>query len=172
MNQDIKVTSQKLIQLASKRFVTHTKEKPSALISGVIHDLYPNQDNMVVQALSLENSIAYLIDKINRDQAENESEFIKIGQLSLFGADEHKIPKQLMPKPVLDVREWMDMRSRIERENANELRKATAAQEIKADKFEHWNMQVERVYQGVINNNMNPAEVTYEEAIKMSETIQ
>lgn len=172
INNEIKVTSEELIKLACKRFTTHATEKPDALLAEVIHDLYPNQDSMIIRSASLENSTANLIDKINRKAAEYENEFIKIGQLSLFGADEHKVPKQLMPKPVFEVREWMAMRSRIEQENLAELRKAVDAQERKADKFAYWNIQVERVYQGVIENNLNPNEVTYEEAVKMSETIQ
>jgi hypothetical protein len=173
MNVDIQITAEDLVRAAVKRYVLKPAD-PEMLLAETIRDLFPSTNGEVVRNKALENSVLRGIEKTDRERHANESAFLLVGQMSLFGdlIPEHKIPEQLLSKSVRETQEWMETRARIEQENAEELRRAAAAQERKAEQFRRWLAAVNSVYQAILEAGLNPETLTYAQAIQQAETLQ
>ena len=174
MNTDITITVDQLIHAALKRYALNQTIDTEILLAQTINDLYPNGNGETVRAKVLINSLTEAIEKAQRKAAAHENAFAQIAQMALPGIliPEHKIPKQLLPRSVAEVKEWSENRAAIERENADELRRAAKSQERKAEKFENWSKAVDAVYQAILDMGLDPESVTYEEAIKKAETFR
>lgn len=172
MKTGIQITAEQLVREALHAYKTDHAD-PDVLIGKTIARLYPNADGVTVRAIALTNSVTEGIAKLERQAAASESEFYLAGQMSLLGEiiPEHKVPKGLMSKPASEMDDWMRDRAAIERENAQELRRAADAQERKAKRFEHWSEVVHRVCVILNENGINPAEVSYAEALKKAEAV-
>lgn len=172
MNSDIKITAEQLVKESLQSYKTDHSE-PAVLVANTIQRLFPNSDSVTVRCMAIENSVEEGILKLERQAAATESEFRQCGQMSLLGEliPEHKVPVGLINKSTAEMDEWMANRAAIERENADELRRAAEQQERKAMRYEQWSEAVHKVAITLIDNGLNPAEISYAEALAKAETI-
>jgi hypothetical protein len=168
----IRITAEQLIKETLSTY--KAKEAPAdILLAQTIKRLYPNEDAMTVRATVLENSIAAGIKRLMAGAIAAESDFMRCGQMSLFGEliPEHTVPRSLINKSAQGMADWMDNRARMERDNADELRRAADAQERKARRYEQSSQAVLRVVEALRAAGLNPEEVTYAEALAKAETL-
>lgn len=172
MSTEIQITAEQLVRESLKRYVVEHAD-PDQLIAETIRQLYPNSNGETVRAQALANSVAEGIKRMERQAATHESEFRKIGQLSLLGEliPEHCVPHQLMEKSTAEMRDYMANRAEMEKQNADEMRAAAVRQEEKARRFEAWSDVVTKVYRAVVDMGLNPEVVSYAEALSKAEKV-
>lgn len=170
MNTEITITAEQLIQTALKIAVVEP-DAPDLLLSRAIVDLHLQTEPETIARQSLVNSIANGLKRQERQAAAAHDRFDTVGQMSLFGdlIPEHQIPRGWQSKMAAEVDAWMANRADIERQNADELRKAADAQEQKARKFEAFAAATHRVVEALIQAGLDPHQVTYEQAIAHAE---
>jgi hypothetical protein len=172
MNITIDTTSEQLIKAALQRYKVDHRDA-DILLATVITETHPNAEPATVVRQAVTNSILEGIKKLERQAAASESEFHQFGQMNLFGdlIPEHKVPVGLLNKSAAEMDAWMQQRAEIERENAEEMRRAADAQERKAKRFELWAKSVHQVCTALTDAGFNPQEISYAEAIAKAETI-
>jgi uncharacterized protein YejL (UPF0352 family) len=173
MQVKIDITAEQLIKTALNRYKTQ-HESPDMLLGNVISELHSNTDSATVIRQAITNSIAEGLLKMERQAMAAESEFASIGQMSLLGEliPEHKIPLGMQTRSAAEVNAWMQHRAELERENLEELRAAFERQEHKAAKFSAWAQATHRICEALQHGGLDPAGVTYAEAINRAQAIQ
>jgi hypothetical protein len=168
----ITITSEQLVKTALQRYRLDNADA-DILLATVITETHPNDEPATVVRQSVTNSIIDGIRKLERQAAAAEKEFRLCGQMSLFGEliPEHQVPAGLVSKSAAEMNEWMQARAQIERENADEMRRAADAQERKAQRFEQWANSVSRVCHALTDAGFNPQDISYEAALAKAETI-
>lgn len=174
MQVKIDITSEKLIKAALKRYRSSQQESPDVLLSNAIASMYSNADSSTVIRQAVTNSIRLGIDVMERDANARESEFAVIGQMSLLGdlIPEHKIPAKMQNNPAADVNAWMQERAQIERENLEEMRAAVDRQQQRTSQFAAWASATANVCETLERAGIDPARMSYAEAISKAEAIQ
>jgi len=172
MNEYQNITSEQLIRTALNRYKTQ-HESADMLLSNVIHDMNPGSDSATVIRQAVTNSVAEGIRRMERQALSAESEFQRIGQMSLLGEliPDHKIPASMQSKSAREVNAWMENRAQVERENLEELRAAVEKQQGKTKRFEEWANATRLVCEALEHSGLNPSEVTYAEAVNKAEAV-
>lgn len=172
MRVTIDITSEQLVKAALKRYrVDHSDA--DVLLARLIADTYPGTESATVVRQAVTNSIIEGIQKAEREAATAENEFYEYGQTDLFGSliPKHKVPKGLLVKSAAEMDEWMQNRSEVEREDAEEMRRHAEAQERKAERFAHWAMCVHTVCRVLTEAGIDPREISYGEALSKTEAV-
>lgn len=173
MKIEIDITAEQLIKTALHRYKTQ-HESPDILLGSVIASLNVNTDSATVIRQAVTNSIAAGIERMERQAMAAEQEFATVGQMSLLGdlIPEHQIPSEMQTQSAEEVNAWMQNRAQIERENLEELRAALERQEQKTKRFTQWATATQRVCDALQRAGLDPAKVSYAEAIDQAETLQ
>lgn len=172
MQVNIDITSEQLIKTALNRYKTQ-HEAPDMLLGNVIAEMHSNADSATVIRQAVTNSIAEGIWRMERQAMAAESEFAAVGQMSLLGdlIPDHKIPAGMQTKSAAEVADWMENRAQIERDNLDEMRAALERQEQKTLRFVSWAAATRKVCDALEKAGMDPAKVTYAEAINKAEAL-
>lgn len=173
MQMNIDITSEQLVKAALNRYKTQ-HEAPDMLLGNVISEMHSHADSATVIRQAVTNSIAEGLRRMERQAMAAESEFAGIGQMSLLGdmIPEHKIPAGMQTKSAAEVNAWMENRAQIERENLEELRGALERQEQKTKRFATWADATRQVCDALKRAGLDPAEVSYAEAINKAEALR
>lgn len=173
MNVTIDITSEQLIKTALNRYKTQ-HEAPDTLLGNVIAEMHSNADSATVIRQAVTNSIADGIKRMERQALAAAEDWAAIGQMSLLGnlIPEHKIPAGMQTKSAAEVNAWMENRAQIERENLDELRAALERQEQRTKRFTAWADAVRQVCDSLKRAGLDPAEVSYAEAINKAQAVQ
>jgi len=172
MQVKIDITSEQLVKTAMNRYkVQH--ETPDMLLGRVIADMHSNADSDTIIRQAMTNSIAEGILRMERQAMAAAEGFDEVGQMSLLGdlIPDHKIPAAMQTKSAAEVNAWMESRAEIEQENLAELRAAVEKQVEKTARFVSWAAATRKVCDALQKAGMDPAKVTYAEAINKAETL-
>lgn len=173
MNVNIDITSEQLIKTALNRYKTQ-HDSPDVLLGHVIAEMHSNADSATVIRQAITNSIAEGILRMERQAMAAEADWAAVGQMSLLGdlIPEHSIPAGMQTKSAAEVNAWMENRAQIERENLDELRAALERQEQKTKRFTAWADATRQVCEALRRAGLDPAEVSYAEAISKAQAVQ
>lgn len=171
MNTPEKLTSEQLVRVGLDLFKTQGERNPDALYVATCRHLGCQTEVASFGAQAIVNSLEFGMQRMERQALAAAVKFETIGQMSLFGdlIPEHHIPKGWKAKIAREVNDWLKSRAEIKQANAEELERAAEGARREAVAAAHDAGASQQVIDALERAGLDPAQVTYEQAIAHSE---
>lgn len=165
------LTSEQLLRVVANLHKTHGGNAAD-LVATAARSLGCQTELASFGLQTIINSAQANIDRAERQALAAADNFESVGQMSLFGdlISEHSIPKGWKTKYTKDVIDWWQSRAEIDRANAEEMMRHAEQAQRKAKHSEYNASVTHQVGEALERAGLDPAQVTYEQAIAHAET--